>query len=698
MTWRLRVGSGLSEIADDALDEAVAARGMEIGVAGVVPRAGSFATTLIRDRVAVGEPLQLETGGGVRVWSGSVYDVFPEVDPAVNDLRYALHGDGIIARIATANAGMRTPVYSSISVDAAISHVLDLIDLPAADRDIGSSPRVLARWWLAEDVAPWDALLRLVRTAGARARIYEDAVGRLAFRDVALASVPDHTAAGRDRATAADATVSRLDRVESGLDRIVNSVAVGVTTEPGPAGPIRVAAIEKADFRSGVAVAVAEVSVTQAELDAAGVLPDDLVIAFFGAALLGGSGTTETIPQNLTLFSTPDTASSGNGNFHAGWRRGPAAITYSRRRSSTPRGVRANMVVVAYRSAGDPTGVADGIFGRGSSNSTTPPLPVPSVPVSASDVVVSVLQSYLVPSNNPSPRLFAPSTQPAGFAQLNPSGASDLYTLELVAADGFPGGAQWTFQSIAVGRIIFAISVLFGGNSEVIWSPNSPAFLPVAAGRRIIYQVTGASSRPFAEIITPSIAAGDYAVTGTVAVTAQLNGVKGDWLINGGASGGSVTLSRLRGTFLDGGGQHTVETINQASIAAFGLRPNRADIWPYLTTAGAQQLAIDLVAHSAFPRRSWELVLDADRNPATEQVALGAAIGQVVRANIDAAFDHLGEVVGIAHRISGPAGLLQTTLKMLAAETALPVPNPLYLNSTANPIALDDPANPTELR
>ena len=62
MTWRLRGGPGLAEISDVALDEAVAERGLAVGIAGTVPRAGSFSTTLTSDRVAVGDPLQLRDG------------------------------------------------------------------------------------------------------------------------------------------------------------------------------------------------------------------------------------------------------------------------------------------------------------------------------------------------------------------------------------------------------------------------------------------------------------------------------------------------------------------------------------------------------------------------------------------------------------------------------------------------------------
>ena len=621
----------------------------------------------------------------------------------MNDLRYGLQGDGIIARVTAANPGFTTPVYTNLSVNAAIGHVLDAIDLPAADRDIGTSSRILARWWLAADVAPWDAILRLGRTAGPRARIYESAQGRVVFRDVALPLAAAHTAAGRNRAGATDAIVSRLERVESGIDRIVNSVATDVFAEPGAGPPTRIAAIMKEDTSSGTA----SVSVSAAELSNAGVQAGDLLLVYLARtwARTSDRGTITTmIPSQLAIIS-PAIFGATISSVYVGWTRDLSELTFSSRYNAAGAETNyASMLVVAYRTNADPT-IYDSFY-RASTQVDTPygidaPGPTGVVAFPAEAISVAASLGRLPPPNNTFADAFDPISLPAGWNGFSPSGAGafSAVTASLAAGETSPSGSSWGYAANA--RVIaeagFAFTIIVpAAVPEIIWTPANEIMIDVVAGRLLTYPVAG--QRPFLQVSTPSVTAGDYTAVGTASATAILSGVGATWAIEGGASGGEVTLRQLRGAFSDGGGEIQVASRNQASISAYGLRPARPDIWPYLTQAQAQALANEIVAHSANPRRSWEIVLDADRDTATETVALTADIGEVVRVSIDSDFDHLGEVVGIAHRVEGPAGLLQTTLKMLAAETALPDPNPLYLNSTANPIALDDLANPTELR
>ena len=301
MTWKLLAGPSLHDIAADAVDYARTRRGSDIGRFAIEPTYGVFQGELLREAAAVADPLELRTSADEQVWSGRVFDLFQTRDDELNQLRYGLDGEGIISRIAAINPGIEIALMSDISVDTAIAAVLDAIEIEAADRDIGSSPRRLTRWWMDPDIAPWDMLLILARTAGPRARLFENKAGQLVFRDEPLAATPAYTVRGRAVASGAQAIISRLMEVEEGVDRVVNSVSLPVTLEPAPQMLSRVAAFAASD--SGTKLTVTA-TISEATMRAAGVQNSDTLIVF-GAAVLDTGGSTETVsrPSGLTDFT-----------------------------------------------------------------------------------------------------------------------------------------------------------------------------------------------------------------------------------------------------------------------------------------------------------------------------------------------------------------------------------------------------------
>ena len=352
------------------------------------------------------------------------------------------------------------------------------------------------------------------------------------------------------------------------------------------------------------------------------------------------------------------------------------------------------MVVLAYRGASDPSEVAADHENRRSDQSPAFTQPVPSIAVPTAGVALTAAigSEFRFSGGTPSLYDFQPSAAPSGWPALNPTGTSEFNVreIEFAAAGSLPANASWTWPARSAlnrAREASAISVFIGRADTTIWSDPDGIPLAVGAGERVEYLAE--AQRPFFEVFTPSVAAGDYTATGTVTVSAELQGVDALWVLQGGASGGAATLLQLRGQFLDSGGSVPVVRSDAASIGTYGRRPFAPRIWPYISQAEAQDLADAIVAYSAHPRASWDVVLDADRDAATAAACLETEIGQPVRTNIDAEFNRDGRVLAIANRSSGPATLLETTLTLLDAETVQPQPFRLYLDNVDNPLFLD---------
>ena len=197
MTWELRAGAAQTDVASNTLPNVAVSRGMRIQEQRLSPTPGTLSATLDADRLRIDETLELREGADT-FWRGDVEDLKQSVDRGLNQLRWRVRALGPLARVVSAGEGFSTDLLSDISVDQAIIALLDAIGVPASERDIGPSPRRLAVWWLTARTNPWTELQTLVRTAGPTARLYEDAQGRIAFRDTPAAMMPDHTVWGRN--------------------------------------------------------------------------------------------------------------------------------------------------------------------------------------------------------------------------------------------------------------------------------------------------------------------------------------------------------------------------------------------------------------------------------------------------------------------------------------------------------------------
>ena len=108
------------------------------------------------------------------------------------------------------------------------------------------------------------------------------------------------------------------------------------------------------------------------------------------------------------------------------------------------------------------------------------------------------------------------------------------------------------------------------------------------------------------------------------------------------------------------------QTSDAGSVGTYGVQQTSFSTWPWIGRAAAEYAAAWAAAPNVTPRRAWEVLLDGSRNAETRAAALEVDIGDIVRCTIDQDFDQVGEVVAIRHRIEGAAGILRTTLTLLA--------------------------------
>lgn len=152
------------------------------------PRIGSLAFMLTNtdddyspgSTVAAGRAVRLR--GNV---SGTIYELWrgflqkPQQDPASGNQTVKVDALGLLTR--AKGQRVSTALYSDITVDTAIGHVLDAIGWPAGDRTLDSAQTTMTWWWLDEEDA-YEALQTLVNTEGPIAALFEGEDGKIIFQ------------------------------------------------------------------------------------------------------------------------------------------------------------------------------------------------------------------------------------------------------------------------------------------------------------------------------------------------------------------------------------------------------------------------------------------------------------------------------------------------------------------------------------
>ena len=713
MIWSLLAGEIEAEVADSATDRLVAKVGMDIARTGLSPRTNSLNLVMTRRRVATNDDLTLIKPATISlppivVCTAAVRDISTTVDRNLNEVRYQVRAEGIISRLVAFGGGLRIAPVRGVTAIGAIEMILDAVGVDPADRVLLSyqdpDTRVLEAWWLDPSSPVWSAILTLARTMGPRWRAYEDQLGRFVV-GIPGSRISANVYSGRAVAGPSDVIISRFEDDNAGIDRVVNDVSVDYRELQVLAPPAIVFGVAGSTLQP---TGNAFVTYSEATMRAIGVENDDVVIVFYAMASL-----------NLTAFAFPDpTDWTDLGNTTLGvvagqpgaeaalmqagavWSRGPADVGIETRGSWSL----AHMSVIVLRGAADPI-KARALGDSVPAGQQTYPIP-PLGAVDDGSVILTAamgVQTITTTSNPPV----------TSAVSVTPSVTSDGVTLtaeafatnqqlqsrylvqdgqgEVTDADIWSIGGAGAFTGVGLARMAVEVPL----RRTVGWQADGAVTVPADGRVDVEATVRGL----FASPALPTVERGDYTVSAGSAVVSFGPASRGGFpviRIDAGAAGATIADLRLRVVEFVDTGALTVNRSNQQSIDAYGPQGPSGSVWGFLSEAEAADLAEEIIAYSAFPRRSWTIVVD---EPRTDRfLAVDPPLQEQLRVHLDSDFEELGSVVGLEHTISGPAGLRQTRIKMLAVEAGAPSRNRIYLGSTANPIYFGSTANPIYVR
>lgn len=151
----------------------------------------------------------------------------PRYLPTANfDRLIALRMIGTLSRLA--GQKVSTALYTDITTDVAIGHLLDAVGWPALERDLDMGKTTLLYWWLDNEDA-MTALVTLLNTEGPGAAVFEGADGAIVFRN------------RHSRVTDASSTTPQATFRDSGVEPLID---MPFSYDPGLKDVVNVCTIE----------------------------------------------------------------------------------------------------------------------------------------------------------------------------------------------------------------------------------------------------------------------------------------------------------------------------------------------------------------------------------------------------------------------------------------------------------------------
>jgi len=191
--------------------------------------------------------IQAAYGGTVYYLFTGYLDDIPQ-HPERSRRSVSLPSLGTLSRLA--NKRVSTALYSSITTDVALGHLLDAAGWPAADRVLDTGKTTLDWWWLQDEDA-FSAAVTLLNTEGPGASLYEDGQGRIVFesRTYRMTTARSTVSQATISDTGAEPLFSESFAYNPGLKDIINVAEVTIVT--------RSAAPESSFWQLGQAITLA---------------------------------------------------------------------------------------------------------------------------------------------------------------------------------------------------------------------------------------------------------------------------------------------------------------------------------------------------------------------------------------------------------------------------------------------------------
>ena len=637
--WQLLVGTSPVDYADVARPEMQAQRGYQVAN-GLTPRAGRLRVTFDGEHDLAGQSIRVQwlpPGGTPRIlWTGVIVASDPVLDPSLRAYGTQVEAQGIISDLVKAEA-RGTAYYLDRPVSELIEQGVASV-LDSALYDIEADPETLAIWFGQSGAGRWKAITELARTAGPSRRLYEAREGPVTYR--MGAAVPPiggwpllHPVGG------APPNWSTLGRSRVGESRVINDIEIAYT-RAASIGVVLIGHVwgtQELDINRHGAV------VQNAELATLTPLPGDSVLAIASASV--STGTITGVRNLPTGFTAVSEATRLTGARYAGRRDWPfgGLVRYTVNTSGAS-GRTAEMITVVTRSGETP------VYRR--------PVPATQTP---GTLIISVIHGQL---------LVTPLTPPPGFTEF--TGAPGVqFAAWRVAPSAAQVSGVWTDgngNARTEGYRIEIQPVL-----APVWQGGGPISLAPGATLDVVAQ----SSSPFTDPITP-VAGTDYTVdTGSiVSVTILPRSFADRATIQFTAGSGGATISglRLRAVAILDGSPETARASDQASIAQHRSRGLPYSVWGVLTDARAQALAAAIVADGKDPKRLVPVVVDAERNTPTFDIATLTEIGEHLRLVMPDGIIRAGEVVDAQY--TWRRGLLRATFLLYDVDVVAGEPGP----------------------
>ena len=124
--------------------------------------------------------------------------------------------------------GFSTALFSAITIDVAIGHVLDALGIAAGLRTLDTGTVTLEHFWLDSDDDPYRILTQLVNAEGPKARLYVDGAGKVVFEANDFRTTDARSTALQETfvGDGSEPLLSRVMSYADGVDRIVNKASI----------------------------------------------------------------------------------------------------------------------------------------------------------------------------------------------------------------------------------------------------------------------------------------------------------------------------------------------------------------------------------------------------------------------------------------------------------------------------------------
>jgi hypothetical protein len=156
--------------------------------------------------------------GAKNLWTGLITSWERHV--RFNVVTATIHALGVLSRLPRTDVS--TALYASIRTDIALGHLLDAVGFPAADRVFDVGQTTMDWWWLdGED--PFSALEAIRSAEGPNSVIYEDADGKIVFKNRYARTTESRSTVVQDTfSTTASPYISNLAEPTDALQNKIN--------------------------------------------------------------------------------------------------------------------------------------------------------------------------------------------------------------------------------------------------------------------------------------------------------------------------------------------------------------------------------------------------------------------------------------------------------------------------------------------